>query len=190
MKGSPWSPFAPRKDALFPMLFQCSSRSERRRRTAAHGRLSLRERMLVSSYAVSMQPFAERKATMNGRPWSPFAPRKDAPVFLCCSNALFRGAKGDNERQPIVLSLRERVFFYSQNGRLLAGPSLARRSAPFVCFSHSLDLLLGASSMSNNIARELTSIIIPCLEPARVYTAMPGFAQGTHAAGVGADRHR
>jgi hypothetical protein len=42
---------------------------------------------------------------------SPFAPRKDAFVFVSWVNALFRGAKGDNEGQPkVAFRARERVF--------------------------------------------------------------------------------
>jgi hypothetical protein len=39
------------------------------RSAVAHCRLSLRERMLLSAYVVSVRSFAERKATMKGSPW-------------------------------------------------------------------------------------------------------------------------
>jgi|ERR1700678_1239085 hypothetical protein len=60
-------------------------------------------------------------------------------------------------------SLRERVLSCFEQ-MLIAGRSVVCDSTvPFACVFLNLQIfLLGASSMSNNIARELTTIIVPC----------------------------
>ena len=76
--------------------------------------------------------------------------------------AIVRGANGDGERPPMVTfrSAKER-FSIPKTVDCRPVRSLRQQCAVCLQFPFSSILLIGATSMSNNIARELTSIIIP-----------------------------
>ena len=86
--------------------------------------------MFLSFYAVPVRSSAERKATANACPLSPFAPRKDALFIPCCSDAILRGAKGDNEPLPIVFrSAKGCLSTSKKSGSVTAGPPVAETRA-------------------------------------------------------------